>query len=236
MKSDRKKNLSPRPAEELAGGSQPRKAVAGVSGGSAADETEPTAELAHAPIWLIIVFAVLFYWGQLYLDHNAGAFNAQVYEPFRSIDDVKNANPQSGSDMVIAKGKVLYQVCAACHQDNGMGSTSPAAPPLAGSEWVLAADPKRVIHIPLYGLSGPIKVKGEVYNPSGALSMAALGSSFSNEDLAALLSYIRQAWGNNASLVTPEQVAAVRQENAGRLEDGTKSVTEDELLKISDAP
>lgn len=239
MKPDRKKNLSPLPAEELARGNQPRKAVAGVSGGPGVDETEPTAELAHAPIWLIIVFAVLFYWGQIYLDHNAGAFNAQVYEPFRSIDDVKNANPQSGPELVIAKGKAQYQLCIGCHQENGLGGASPPAPPLAGSEWVMAASPNRLIRIPLHGLTGPITVKGQEY----ALTMPPLGSgSFGttdaevNANLAAVLSYIRNAWGNNASIVTPEQVAAVRQETAGRPEDGPGAWTAEDLQKIPDAP
>ncbi len=195
-----------------------------------ADGSEPTAGSAHVPIWLIVLFAVLFYWSQLYLDKNAGEFNAQVYEPFRSLAEVKNANPQSGPDLLIAKGRVLYQMCIGCHQETGLGGTSPEAPPLAGSDWVNAPLADRIIRIPLNGLAGPIKVGDKDFN----LSMAALGSSLSNEDLAAILTYVRQAWGNKAGPVTPEQVAAVRQEIAGRPEDGTKPWSVEELLKIPD--
>jgi hypothetical protein len=67
--------------------------------------------------------------------------------------------------------------------------------------------------------------------------MAALGQSLpNNEDVAAILSYIRQAWGNKAPLVVPEQVDAVRQETANRAQDGSAPWTSEELLKIPDTP
>lgn len=224
MKPDPKKSSNAaRPNGPGAGkGSSPN-----VSAKSPANEAEPTAGLAHTPIWLIILFAALFYWGQLYLDNHAGGFDPQVYEPYESAKLVKALN--TVADDLAAKGEPLYgMVCAACHQPNGSGGA--LAPPLAGSEWVTAADPSRLIRIPLHGLSGPIQVKGQDYTfPSG---MTAMGEVLSDDSLAAILSYIRQSWGNSAPQVTPAQVAKVRQDTANRPMNGTATWTADELLKV----
>ena len=80
------------------------------------------------------------------------------------------------------------------------------APPLAGSEWVQGS-PNRLIRIPLYGLGGPITVKGQQMNFPAP--MPPIGAALQPDDLAAILSYVRQAWGNKAPTVTPEQVKAV---------------------------
>ena len=59
---------------------------------------------------------------------------------------------------------------------------------------------------PLAGLAGPIQVAGQSYN----MSMPAMGAALSDEDLASVLSYIRQSWGNKAPAITPDQVKAER--------------------------
>lgn len=199
-----------------------------------ADEPEPRAEFGHAPVWLIILFALFFYWGQLYLDEHGGGFHPQVYEPYASYKQVSDLNPKGGAAAMIAKGEALYQLkgCSACHQLSGQGVPG-QFPPLAGSEWVLEAVPSRLIRIPLNGLSGPITVKGQEWNSQ----MLALGATMpDNEDLAAILTYIRQAWGNTAPPVTPEQVEAVRKELAGRSEDNTAPWSTADLLKVSVSP
>jgi hypothetical protein len=63
-----------------------------------------------------------------------------------------------------------------------------------------------MIRIPLVGLAGPVEVKGQPWN----LAMPAMGAALPDDDLAAVLTYIRQSWGNKASAITPEQVKAVR--------------------------
>lgn len=122
------------------------------------------------------------------------------------------------------KGKTLYMICAACHQPNGQGMDG-LAPPLADSEWVLG-DPSVSTRIILHGIGGPIKVAGRNWN----LQMPPL-PIFNDEDLAALLTYIRREWENTADPVTPEEVAAVRAAHATR----TQTWTAEELtpdLKI----
>lgn len=186
-------------------------------------ETEPTSAATTVPMWLIAAMLVMLFLGAWYFDARGGWFAARVYEPYRSLTDVERFQPRSGGDAVVLRGKVLFeQNCALCHNPDGLGKPA-QAPPLAGSEWVLAAGVNRLIRIPQVGLAGPIEVKGQVWN----LPMAAMGVMYSDDDLAAVLSYIRNAWGNKASLVTAEQVKKVRAELAGR----SQPYSPDELKK-----
>jgi mono/diheme cytochrome c family protein len=101
----------------------------------------------------------------------------------------------------------------ACHQATGQGLPG-AFPPLADSEWVLGPE-QRLIRIVLHGLGGEIEVIGATYNGI----MPAFGPStlsWSDDEIAAVLSYVRQEWGNAADPVSPETVAAVRAETADR--------------------
>lgn len=122
-------------------------------------------------------------------------------------------------------GETVYKtVCIACHQPNGQGLPG-AFPPLAGSEWVQASKPDRIIRIVLNGLEGPIHVKGMTY---AAAPMPAQRDVLSDEQIAAVLTYARQTWGNKASPVTTEEVKASRSATAGR----TKAWTQAELESI----
>ncbi len=120
---------------------------------------------------------------------------------------VPETSTQSDIDPAVLKtGKTQYIVCAACHGQQGEGT--PAGPPLAGSEWV-NGPPENLIRIQLRGLQGPITVKGQTYDfPSG---MAPLAYQ-TDEQIAAVLTYIRSSFGNSAPPVNPAEVAALRQE------------------------
>jgi len=188
-------------------------------------ETEPTSAATTTPMWLIVAMLVLFFLGAWYFDARGGWFEAKVYAPYHSLAELERFQPRSGGDAVILRGKVLFeQNCALCHNSDGMGKPA-QAPVLAGSEWVLAAGVNRLIRIPQVGLTGPIEVKGQALN--FPVPMAAMGAPYSDDDLAAVLSYVRNAWGNKASVVTAEQVKKVRAELAGR----TQPYSPDELKK-----
>ena len=110
-------------------------------------------------------------------------------------------------------GQEGYALCLACHGADGNGQAS-IGPPLSGSEWVLGPV-ENVIRMQFRGLQGPITVKGEEWN----LIMAPMGPAMigdenhtADEKLAATLTFIRNSWGNEASEVTPEQVAKYRDE------------------------
>lgn len=124
----------------------------------------------------------------------------------------------SGIDPALLKtGQQQFLVCGACHGQSGEGTA--AGPPLAGSEWVTGPE-QNLIRIQLRGLQGPIKVKGQEYNFPGG--MAALAYQ-TDDQIAAVLTYIRNSFGNSAPLVTPAAVAALRGEV------GKPSVTAAEL-------
>lgn len=80
-----------------------------------------------------------------------------------------------------------------------------AFPPLAKNP-VVTGDPKVVMHIVEYGLKGKISLLGQSYNGV----MPAWKSQLSNAQLAAVVSYVRSAWGNNASPVSEAEIAGVK--------------------------
>jgi mono/diheme cytochrome c family protein len=110
-------------------------------------------------------------------------------------------------------GQQIFQRCAVCHQATGLGLPG-SFPPLAGSEWATAANPAVAIRVVLHGLQGSVTVKGQKFNSA----MPAYGTNqpLSDAEVAAVLTYVRSAWGNAASAVTPEQVAAERSATASR--------------------
>lgn len=179
------------------------------------------------PIWLIILFFLLLYWGMVYFDRTGGWFDARVYGPYHTISDVENWQPVSGPDTPAKQGKAVYNkpTCVACHQPDGNGVPG-QNPPLTGSEWVNEAEPGRIIRIALNGLTGPITVKGQAFNGT----MVPWKDVLTDEEIAAVLSYIRQnkEWGNNASEVKPERVKQVRD----KLKDRSTPFTPDELQTI----
>ncbi|MBX7208748.1 MAG: c-type cytochrome [Verrucomicrobiaceae bacterium] len=109
-------------------------------------------------------------------------------------------------------GKVLFTgVCAACHQTHGKGLDG-VAPPLMDSEWVLGPE-QRIVRIVLHGLTGPVSVKGKTYR----LDMPAF-ASFTDDQIAGILTYIRREWEHNAAPVGPDTVKAIRTATANRHE------------------
>ncbi|EDY80513.1 Cytochrome c subfamily, putative [Verrucomicrobiia bacterium DG1235] len=104
------------------------------------------------------------------------------------------------SDEEMEQGQSLYMThCAACHNPLGTGSPD-LFPPLTNTDWV-AGDKSRLIQTVLTGLSGPIIVNGEKYDQEmpGFANLA-------DQDLAAILSYIRRSFGNNANGVIPGEI------------------------------
>ncbi|MGI8965858.1 MAG: c-type cytochrome [Limisphaerales bacterium] len=193
------------------------------------ENPEPKAGVIAVPVLLFALLAILFYSGQLYVDKNGGEFSAKVYAPYESEAQLEKVHPNTGPGALAAKGKMLYSnYCQVCHQANGLG-TPGQFPPLAGSEWVLAAGPNRIIRIVLRGLQGPIKIKGQDFVSSAAMPLWR--DLLKDEDIAAVLTYIRSDWGNKAKAVKPEQVKAVRDAT----KDQSDPMTADELSKISDS-
>lgn len=164
-----------------------------------------------APVWILALMLLLMFAGGVYFDRHSAWFDSQVYTPYTSADELKAYQPRSGMAAMLAEGQRTYgMICAACHSDDGLGKPS-QAPPLAGSAWVNSPDLKRIEEIPELGLSGQVHVAGQVWN----LQMPPMGAAMSDADLAAVLTYIRNSWGNKASEVTQADVKAMRAAVAG---------------------
>jgi mono/diheme cytochrome c family protein len=177
---------------------------------NAADPREAQSRGAVVPVSLIVLMIVLLYGGAVYFDQHGGWFDARVYAPYRSVAELQKYQPKS-EGLDLERGRAVFDaVCALCHGVDGAGKPG-QAPPLAGSDWVLG-NANRMIRIPLYGLSGPIRVKDQDWN----LAMPAMGAALPPNDLAAVLTYIRTAWGNKASAISPEQVQAVKTQIGNR--------------------
>ena len=100
--------------------------------------------------------------------------------------------------------------CVTCHQATGQGMAN-IYPPLTESPWVIG-DEERLIKLTLHGLWGPIEVNGKVYDPSkGVPPMTAFKALLNDEEMAAVLTFVRNTWGNKASIVKPETVKRVRE-------------------------
>lgn len=111
---------------------------------------------------------------------------------------------------------IFTGTCQTCHGDDG-GGIAFVAPPLNQSQWVNGSK-THLIAIVLYGLSGPVKVKEKVYQkPEISGEMPGFGNhKFSDTALAEVMSFIRQAWRNDVSTVTVEDIQAVRKEFGDR--------------------
>lgn len=98
--------------------------------------------------------------------------------------------------------KLYHETCIACHQDKGQGIAN-AFPPLAKSDY-LNANVNRSISAVLHGLAGEIKVNGEVYNS------VMPAQDLTDAEIASVLTYVYNNWGNNKSTVTVQAVNDVR--------------------------
>lgn len=125
---------------------------------------------------------------------------------FKAFNEAAAAANAAVDPAVMEIGKAQFLVCGACHGQNGEGG--PAGPPLAGSEWV-TGPVSNLILIQMRGLIGPLHVAGKDYTfPAGMTPMAYQ----TDEQVAGVLTYIRNSFGNKAFAVTPEQVAKFRGE------------------------
>ena len=116
--------------------------------------------------------------------------------------------------------------CITCHQADGNGLPN-IYPPLGKSEWV-EGDAERFIKVVLKGLYGPMTLHGKEYGPSkGTPPMTAFGGLLNDEEVAAVVSYVRQSYGNNSPVVSPAQVKSVRD----AIKDRQQFYMVDEILK-----
>ena len=140
--------------------------------------------------------------------------NEEVAEDVHQIVAPKHL--KKGDAALFVKGAEIYEregFCGTCHQPDGEGLVSAGFPPLAGSRWVTEQD-ERLIKLTLKGLMGPIEVKGKSY--PGLVPMTPFEGMLNDEEMAAVLTYVRNSFGNKAGAISPSQVKAVRAADKGK--------------------
>ena len=119
------------------------------------------------------------------------------------------SNPEIANitkEIQIERGKkVFLTACFACHMAEGQGLPA-VFPPLAGSDY-LKADKDRAVRVVTKGLSGPIVVNGKPYNN------VMPPQQFADDQLADVLTYVMNSWGNDYGTVSVADVRRVRGEN-----------------------
>ena len=137
-------------------------------------------------------------------------------KPAARPDDA-NAQPLAEVDRKqFALGRQQFlNVCSGCHGPDG-GGIRRFAPPLRESEWVLG-DEKRLSLILLHGMEGPLEVNGKTYDAPEILPVMPSFSTMDNEDLAAIMTYIRREWGHTADPVNAGTVGGIRYRSQGKI-------------------
>ena len=125
----------------------------------------------------------------------------------------------SGPDKNVYKlGAQVYQReshCATCHLPHGKGNAN-VYPSLVGSPWILGSE-DRLIKATLHGLWGKMTVNGKTYDPArGVPPMTAFRNLLKDEELAAVLTFVRNTWGNKAAPVNAASVKKVREQTMDR--------------------
>ena len=112
---------------------------------------------------------------------------------------------------LFVKGEEIYNregYCVTCHQPDGLGLSASQFPPIAESEWITGSE-ERLIKLALKGLMGPLALKGKSY--PGQVPMTPFGGMLNDEEIASVLTFVRNTFGNKAEPILPEKVKEVRE-------------------------
>lgn len=142
-------------------------------------------------------------------------------------EDIKSSLTGSDRELFVL-GKEIYAkegLCSTCHQADGGGLTASEFPPLRGTPWVTGS-PERLIKLVLKGLMGPMEIAGRKY--SGQVPMTPHEGMLNDTEVAAVLTYVRNSFGNKAAPISPDLVKIVREE----VKDKQGFWSPQELLKM----
>ena len=133
----------------------------------------------------------------------------------RKLRELRNSIPVKANPRVMALGKEVFHReshCATCHQTHGQGLPN-LYPPLDGSLWATGSD-DRLIRIALDGMHGTIDVKGKQYSSPPLPPMTGFRSLLNDDEVAAVLTYVRNTWSNRAKPIEVDRVGNIRKQTA----------------------
>lgn len=190
--------------------------LANAYGAKIGDEFEPVRMETPRPVptWAWVLFLVIIGWSAGYISlAMGGKMNNSEFDFVKKLSSEKvvnvsvqdSKNEKTADDNWVALGAQVYgNNCSSCHQSSGAGLPN-VFPPLKGNAAVLDSDPKLHIEAVINGLSNK-EIDGVLY----ASPMPAFGSSLTNEEIAAVINHERTSWGNDAPLITAEEVLKFR--------------------------
>jgi mono/diheme cytochrome c family protein len=174
------------------------------------EHADPDEGSRPLPWFLTMFLGAMAMWGAFYI-YVTPSGEESSYGDQRTVATLRPPVKAVGAAAEVDGRQVYASKCAACHQATGLGVPG-VFPPLAGAEWVLG-DEKILTHILLHGVNGEMEVKGTIYK--GAMPA---WKSLTDDELAAVMSYIRSDWGNQAPAVLAETVKAEREATRSRTE------------------
>ncbi|MBD3675831.1 MAG: c-type cytochrome [Planctomycetaceae bacterium] len=146
----------------------------------------------------------------------SSGFVAPAEIEYVEFDPPKHLSP--ADQKVYELGAKVFQReshCATCHLTHGKGNGI-TYPSLVQSPWVNGSE-DRLIKMALHGMWGRITVHGKTFDPvRGVPPMTAFRDLLTDEEMAAVLTFVRNTWGNNASTISPASVKRVRAETSDR--------------------
>jgi mono/diheme cytochrome c family protein len=171
------------------------------------EKEEPHEGFSVIPIFLIFLGCLLTYLNGVYLATKSGGFHWDVYSENWTAGE-KGAG--AVVDPMKAGERIFLAQCKQCHGPEGAGQPG-TYPPLAGSPWPVG-NPDRPISILLEGMSGPLTVLGQSVNNS----MPNVGAGLKDKDIAYVLTYVRNSFGNHADPVDDGEVSTIRAQLGSR--------------------
>lgn len=206
---------------------------------AARESGDPMARSTPISIGIVALIAGIAILAGNYFGGNTGndfsAANIKGYDYPPKFDGAEGGPPPEMSELEkhqpanwIGFGKSIYSnQCSSCHNPEGTG-TAGQYPHLKASEFVIQGE-QRLTAILLHGVTGPLTVDGKAFNGQ----MLPLGTSpLNSTELAQVLSYIRNAWGNSGSVIYEDQI-----KEAKKILGNRQSYTEAELRALDkDAP
>lgn len=177
------------------------------------EKTEPHEGGQPLPTEMIVAAFALLLFGGWYLGEYSADFAVDRYEgpdayAVSGSATQTSATDQSGPDPMLV-GRRIFNNCITCHQANGQGIAG-QYPPLDGNPMVTGRE-DNLTRILLHGLMGPVEVLGRSYN-----GQMPKWSQLDDSSIAAVLTYVRGSWSNQASPVDEAFVASIRQQYPGR--------------------
>lgn len=145
----------------------------------------------------------------------ASLFEWPGHTPDKTISTQKTLLNEEQQQLFTLGRQHFLTTCAGCHGTDGAGMRR-FAPPLMGSDWVLGDD-RRLALIVLHGMEGPVEVAGKKYDAPEILPVMPAHSTMDDAAITAILTYIRNEWGNNAGPIGNGTVGTTRNTTQGRV-------------------